>query len=198
MDRQPHEHQGEHFSAAIARHQLALQTELKRSTSLPSAMFDASDPMLEARLCEATEGIFRQLLEQDAPPESDEGGEVRLEAVAAEELQDLVRAARRGAFADEALPSLTEFHGEEFQALLAETCARSHGAAQHRAAQMLRGEHALGPADLETLTRDLAARLLALDTGKDAAHAERMREVCRRLAATVLRCTDEATGGKDA
>src|SRR5262249_7736185 len=70
------EHQGEHFTAAIAHHHLTLQTELKRSTSLPSAMFDANDPMLEARLCEATEGIFRRLLEHDTAPAPAPGGEV--------------------------------------------------------------------------------------------------------------------------
>ncbi len=190
MERNASEQQGEHFTAAIARHQLALQTELKRSTSLPSQMFDASDPMLEARLCEATESIFRKLLEHDAPPDAAPGGEVRLEAVLASELRELVLVARRGAFDDDAAPALAEHKDQEFQALLAETCARSHGGAQHRAAQLLRGELALGPGDLDALTQDLATRLGAMRAGTDQAQAEAMVLACRKLAATVLRCTD--------
>ncbi len=190
LERQTNDQQGEHFAAAIARHQLALSTELKRSTSLPSAMFDASDPMLEARLCEATEGIFRLLLEHDAPPDAVTTGELRLEAVAPQELAELVLVARRGAFADPAVPKLAEHEDVEFQALLAETCARSHGAAQQRAAQLLRGQRELGPNDLDALTHELATRLGALRDGTDAAAAEAMIAACRKLAATVLHCTD--------
>lgn len=190
MPHPPNEHQGEHFTAAIARHQLALQTELKRSTSLPSQMFDASDPMLEARLCEATESIFRRLLEHDAQPAADSTEEPRLEAVAADEIADLVRAARRGAFAATTPPpALTEHADTEFDALLAETCARSHGEAQQRAAALLRRATTAGAGDLETLTRELATRLANLDAASPT-DADAFVALCRRLAATVLACTD--------
>lgn len=156
-------------------------------------MFDASDPMLEARLCEATEGIFRRLLENEAPDDDQETGDVRLEAVAPGEVEDLLRAACRGAFADAEVPPLDEGAGAEFDALLAEICSRSHGAAQHRAAHMLRAGGGEGVDDLESLTRDLAARL-RLAAAADAAATDAVVAACRRLAATVLRCTDRLGG----
>ena len=204
------EHQGEHFTAAIAHHHLTLQTELKRSTSLPSAMFDANDPMLEARLCEATEGIFRRLLEHDTAPAPAAGGEVRLENVAPAELAALLCAAHQGAFADDRAPDLQEHADAEFAALIAEICARSHGAPQQRAADLLRGARPTGaaatPADIDALTHELAARLgrvapagaddkaagaddSTAGADDDAATAG-LLAICRQLAATVLRCTD--------
>jgi len=188
------EHQGEHFTAAIAHHHLTLQTELKRSTSLPSAMFDANDPMLEARLCEATEGIFRRLLEHDTAPAPAPGGEVRLENVTPAELAALLCAAHQGAFAADRAPDLQEHADAEFAALIAEICARSHGAPQQRAADLLRGARPAGaatPADLDALTHELAARLgHAAAAGDDDAAAAGLLAICRQLAATVLRCTD--------
>ncbi|MGE3174716.1 MAG: hypothetical protein AB7O97_18940 [Planctomycetota bacterium] len=189
MDRPASDNQGEHFQAAIARHQLHLQTELKRSTSLPSAMFDASDPMLEARLCAATEEIFRCLLEHDQPQSTGEAGEQRLEPVSRPEVAELLVAAVRGEFADQEPPDLAEFLDTELPVLLAETCARSHGQAQERAAELLRGDHPIGPVELDALTGEL--HLLLGDASAADADARAVADTCRRIAATALRCTAE-------
>src|SRR5512134_256475 len=118
--------EGEHYRAAIARWQLGLQTELKRASSLPSAMFDACDPMLETRLAEATESLFRCLLELDrrAHAGSLPQDQQRLEVVQREELAALLRDAAAGCFHAGPEPALDENDDGEFYAILAETCSR--------------------------------------------------------------------------
>ncbi|MGK0300930.1 MAG: hypothetical protein ACI89X_001804 [Planctomycetota bacterium] len=54
------------FREAISQWQLAARTEVKRSSSLPSSMFDACDPMLEARLAESVEAMMHCLHEPNA------------------------------------------------------------------------------------------------------------------------------------
>jgi hypothetical protein len=189
VDRPASQHQGEHFQAAIARHQLNLHTELKRSTSLPSAMFDATDPMLEARLCAATEELFRCLLEHDQPLAAAAGDQQRLEPVARDEVAGLLAAALAGAFADTTTPDLSEFEDAELQALLAETCARSHGQAQFHAAELLRGQRPFGAGHLDELTHELAQSLGALHALPNGDDDANMTAICRKVAAAVLRCT---------
>jgi hypothetical protein len=178
--------QGEHFQDAIERHRLALQTDLKKSTSLPSAMFDTVDPMLEARLCEATERIFRVLLEQEVPPLPVNPGELSLEAVAATETLALVRAAVAGAFEGD-VPALTEQADGEFHAVLAETCARSQGLSHERAAALLRGR---APHDLD----ELAQRVLQHLAGSAPLSYDPvlLGELAARIAAAALAADTEA------
>jgi hypothetical protein len=178
--------QGEHFRDAIARHQLSLQTDLKKSTSLPGAMFDAADAMLEARLCEATERIFRVLLEQEVPPPPVDPGELRLEPVASTETLALVRAAASGAFAGEP-PDLGDGDTAELQAVLAETCARSEGLPRERAAALLRGDRSRE--DVDALARELLQQLTAATTAGDAVQ---LGELAARIASAVLAGTAAA------
>lgn len=176
--------EGEHFQEAIARHQLALQTELKRSSSLPTAMFDASDPMLEARLCEATESIFRSLREHDVAPDDDTpAADLRLERVGISETAMLVRACLRGDYAPEPAPDLREHEQEEYFAILAETSARAHGAPQQRAARILCGDSSDDLRTLDELVEGIARSIRGAATGTD----PELDEMCRRLAGTVLR-----------
>ncbi|MEQ1634469.1 MAG: hypothetical protein ABL997_18955 [Planctomycetota bacterium] len=194
MDKNASERAGEHFQAAIARHQLDLQTQLKRTTSLPSAMFDATDPMLEARLCEATEGIFRQLLEFDTPQPIPTDGEMRLEGVSPQELATVLDAAVRGEFADSESPELSEHQDAEFVAILAEAAARSRDQAKQRAVELLAERGSNAARDLDSLASSLIAQLLAIDpdTGGDARQEARLKDLCNRVAETVIRSLPSA------
>lgn len=181
---------GESFEAAIAHHQLELQTELKKASSLPSAMFDASDPMLEARLCEATESIFRCLMDLGAPPDLDETAtpERRLEIVPAGELAALLLAAAGGAFADREPPPLDGGEREMF-AILADVVGRGRGRAARRAAELLASGSGAA-ADLGALTRELAAQFA--DAAGSEGGDDQVEALCRRVAAAVLQSVRQA------
>ena len=202
LDTHPRRTDAEHFEAAIARHRLDLQTQLKRSTSLPSAMFDASDPMLEARLCAATEGIFQKLLEWDAPRALPTGGEQRLEKISKHELVGVLMAALHGEFDGQShgatAPRLDEHKDEEFFAILAEAAARSTGKPQERAQSLLTAQHARDAATIDDAARALADALTAtlrgtcgpsVDGDGDAMDDESLalQQLCERVAASVAR-----------
>jgi hypothetical protein len=160
---------GEHFTEAIAHWQLDVQTELKRASSLPTAMFDACDPMLEARLAEATESLFRCLLELDR-----------------RELAALLRDAAQGRFDDTEGPALDENDEGEFYAILAETCSRGPEAGHERAAALLGGFDAGDLHDLDRLAAAIERRVAAdAPAGDDEARA--LAAECRRVAAAVAR-----------
>ncbi len=158
MGDQQHQGEAERFEAAIARHNLDLQTQLKRTTSLPSAMFDAQDPMLEARLCAATEGIFQELLAHDGSAEPTAQGHKILETVLPHELTAALHAALHGEFDDDAQPRLADGMDAEFTAVLCEAAARSMGPAQARASAELKAL-AQGQPELQQLTHELQRRL---------------------------------------
>ncbi len=206
MDPSRNEQDAEHFEAAIARHRLDLHTQLKRSTALPSAMFDATDAMLEAQLCAATEGIFQQLLEWDTPQALPTDGEQRLEKVSKHELTGLLIAALHGDFDsnfDGDAPALDEHAASEFAAILAEAAARSVGKAQSRSQQLLTQQNAADAATMDDAARAIADGLAAilrgnvgarLDGDGDAACEQEtaLRSLCERIADAAARSVDAA------
>lgn len=182
--------EGEHYRAAIARWQLGLQTELKRASSLPSAMFDACDPMLEARLAEATESLFRALLELEPQAGRPATDAQQLEVVRPDELAALLAAAAGGQFAAAAPPPIDEDDDAEFFAILAETCGRGDGPWQQRASALL-GATAADDLDgrsdlddLDALTAAIAARV-AGDAPLPSAATAALATACRRAATAV-------------
>ncbi len=208
VDTKHHRTDAEHFEAAIARHRLDLQTQLKRSTSLPSAMFDANDAMLEARLCAATEGIFQKLLEWDAPRALPTDGEQRLEKVHAHELTALLMAALHGEFAKSETPRLDEQSATEFAGILAEAAARSVGKPQQRAQELLAKQNAADAQTIDDAARAIADSLAAilrgagndgdrLDGDGDAMDEQQsmLRQLCERIGDAAARC---AQGGASA
>lgn len=127
----------EHFQEAIAQHQLELQLELKKTTSLPSAMFDAADSMLEARLCEATDSIFRHLLDLAPPDELTKDEQERiLEQVALDELQRILLWAREGGF-DSERPDIDEGAGSACRGVLQAVAEQATGPARQVALSRL-------------------------------------------------------------
>ena len=176
------EPRGANFEEAIAHHRLQLHTELKKTTSLPSAMFDASDPMLEARLCEATESIFRCLLELDIPDDSSEPGEQRLEGVSPAELHELLTSTAAET-ADSEAPALDDGLAREFAVILADTCSRGYGLASKHAAALLRRDSSSMLHDLDKLTRDVASRISGDAPVTDQANFEAL---CHRVATAIL------------
>ena len=180
---------GANFEEAIAHHRLELHTELKKTTSLPSAMFDASDPMLEARLCEATESIFRCLLELDTPDDDKEAGEQRLEGVTPAELHELLCTAA-GEMSGDDVPALEDGLAREFAVILADTCSRGYGVASKQAAALLRRDSSSMLHDLTELTRAVAARVSG---DEPVADPKTFDALCHRVATAILHSVYSST-----
>ncbi|MBK8099716.1 MAG: hypothetical protein IPK26_21630 [Planctomycetes bacterium] len=185
---------GEHFEEAIARWHLHVQTEVKRSSSLPTAMFDACDPNLEARLADATERIFGLLLDHRVPPAVAMLPEeqLHLELVEERELRGLVQRLR----ADHGTPPPTLDDGlrDEYLSVLADLCCNGEPTTRRDAARRLRRDFALADVDdLEHLTGALTNALRRCTTTASADEAERIERLCHDIArATTAALADVA------
>ncbi len=167
------------FGTAVAQWQLALRTEVKRASSLPTSMFDACDPMLETRLAETAEAMLACLQEPDATiTQPTHPGEKRLEQVATAELSALP--ARLHRTADEPPVDVDDHLSAEYLGVLTDTCGTAEGAPRHGAAQLLVRDFGITPtADLERCTRELASSLLG------ATSQANLDAICHRIAAAV-------------
>jgi hypothetical protein len=175
------------FREAVAQWRLNVRTEVKKSSSLPSAMFDACDPMLETRLAESAEAMLACLQE----PENhlrDPGDSVdkRLEQVSAQELRQLPAqvAAIQVVPLDLRTGLLAEYLG-----ILTDSACVANGPAQHGAVQLLQRDFGLSAgADVaglaELLTRQVQDSLAHCEAAGEAT-AEQLAVACQRLAAAL-------------
>lgn len=187
----PRKSGGEHFRSAIADWQLQLQTELKKASSLPTAMFDASDPMLEARLAESTESLFRRLLDQPMPESAASPvGERKLEHVATHELAALIAMVARAEPVATATPRLDEHRDDEFLAILGDTCLRGPEPQQQRARQALQQASGTKDTDLDSLALAIAERIVQ-NQDPTALDAHAIAAVCHSIAIAVLHDGDQ-------
>ena len=185
---------GEHFEEAIARWHLHVQTEVKRSSSLPTAMFDACDPNLEARLADATERIFGLLLDHRVPPAVAMLPEeqLHLELVEERELRGVVRRVRLD---DGTAPTpLDAGLRDEYLSVLTDLCCKGEPTARRDAARRLRRDFALGGIDdLDHLTRALTEALRRCTPTTAADQAEQIERLCHDIArATTAALADVA------
>ena len=177
-------HLGASFREAIAHWRLVLHTEVKRASSLPTAMFDACDPMLETRLAETTEAMLAHL--HDPAPRLAAGDEAeaegRLEVVTSDEL----RALPRQLTCDQHAPDLLTGLGAEYLAALADACCLATGTAQRRAVDLLGRDFGIGPdTDLARLAQQVAAPQDGHGASARRATAEELDQTCRRIAAAL-------------
>lgn len=145
------------FREAIARWRLDLRTEVKKSSSLPTAMFDACDPMLETRLAETARSMLERLQGQEAAPTDSQGAEKRLERVTPADLRKLPAqiAAMQPAPLDLEAGLLTEYLG-----ILADTCCHATGTPLEGAARLLARDFGLSATnDAQALTELLGREL---------------------------------------
>ena len=129
----PHDHNPDAataFREAISQWQLAARTEVKRASSLPSSMFDATDAMVEARLGETVDVMMRLLQRPNASGTADRASgehlERRTEQVSTDELQALPGKIRR----DVADADLDDLVASEYLNLLIDACTTGDAAVQ--------------------------------------------------------------------
>ena len=172
-----------HFPEVIAQWRLAMRTEVKRTSSLPSSMFDACDPMLEMRLAETTEAMLALLHDAAGAGyhEPPGGGDRHVENVAAEELRALP-----GRLAgDGSAPDLDAGLAGETTAVLADACCGDDETAAANAVALMRTRCGLDAATAPAAATAVLMPLLqqAID-GSPGATAE-LEAICRRIAAAV-------------
>ena len=176
------------FRAAISQWQLAARTEVKRSSSLPSSMFDACDPMLEARLAESVEAMMHCLHQ---PPEATTETPptkllpARVETVEPNELSALQLLLKN----DDAALDLESGVSAEYLGLLIDTCTTADESVQAAARALLQQDFAIAAtADLQQASAALLQCLREL-TGTDAddpKNQAQLAELCGAIAASVI------------
>jgi len=188
------------FREAISQWQLAARTEIKRASSLPSSMFDANDPMLEARLAETVAKMMRLLHrpsdealnpEVSAPPL-----DIRVENVELEELRSLPK--QICSEFDSA--DLDDNVASEYLNMLIDTCTTGEEAARRSARELLTEDFDIDcDVDLETVTAGLRTCMeRVLDVTCDDDESERrLDELCGAIAATVLADKDPVRPGAE-
>lgn len=175
------------FHAAIAQWRLALRTEVKRASSLPTAMFDACDPMLETRLAQSAEAMLALLQEPAAEHLSEEPrGEQRLETVA---LGEMARLPQRIGSAPPPLPDLEDGLAAEYLGILSDLCCHG-GASERPAAARLCSDFGIASShELDTLVQALAEQSAGLDgalANQDQTQATLLR-TCHEVQAAIQR-----------
>lgn len=171
------------FSEAMAQWRLAVRTEVKRSSLLPTSMFDACDPMLETRLAETAEAMLTRLQEPSAQVvgPATPAGEQRLESVSIDELRTLPQCIGSGAD-----PHLDLDTGllAEYLAVLTDSSRSGQPSAQAGAVQLLARDFGITlHGDAATIAATLMASVQQAIT--DPAAGSDVDDWCQRIAATV-------------
>jgi hypothetical protein len=170
-----------HFPEAVAQWRLALRTEVKSTSSLPSSVFHARDSMLESLLAETTEGMLTRLLEPGpdvARASAGPGEERAVESVTADELRTLPR--RLGGL-EQFRVDVDDHLVAEGLAVLTDACTTGSAAVAAAAAEVLRRQFgATADADPAALALQLARGVQAASADRPGAEAE-LASLCQRL-----------------
>ncbi len=179
------------FRAAISQWQLAARTEVKRYSSLPSSMFGACDPTLEARLAESVEAMMHCLHQPEAAAlaksKPSEDIEMRVETVTPEELAKLPQQLQ----GEEPPIDLDSGVSAEYLSLLIDACTTGDDATQEASRALLQEDFAVATnSNLHEATKALVQCLQELDEEdrEDAGHDthDRLNELCSAIAASVI------------
>jgi hypothetical protein len=187
--------QGASFPEAVAQWRLALRTEVKSSSSLPTTVFHTRDAMLEALIAERTETMLAQLHEPVGPVAAPSTpGEQRIEIVLPDELSRLPQRLRDGAPAH---VEVDDHLTAESLAVLTDACFSGHETAAIGATWLLRRHFGIAAdAAPEDAAAQLATCLRAVVAGHPDADAN-LADVCRRIAAEIAAASAAASTAPD-
>lgn len=173
------------YKAAISQWQLAARTEVKRSSSLPSSMFDTRDPMLEACLADSVDTLMQCLHEPEAAavaPATNNEADQRVETVTQEELQQLPHLISL----DHDQLDLENGVSAEYLSLLIDTCTTGDEPTKAAARDLLLRDFSVeAKANLQQATQAVFSCLQRV-LNTDVATHERMAELCSAIAASVI------------
>lgn len=202
-DRRQDRPAAEDVRAAIAGWQLRIQTDVKRTSSLPTSMFDACDPMVEAALADSAAHIFRRLMAYGPPPgyEDLREDELRAESVTPREIATMCVQLAGEEQIDP--PDLTEGSDLEYLWILLDFCLEERGPVRERARETLHA--ALGrELDVARIGEEFLGKLREMldpdqpggGEGGDTPPARRIRLLCEEIEQRVmeLRSEDPSAG----
>lgn len=177
------------FREAISQWQLAARTEVKKASSLPSSMFDAADPMVEARLQETVEAMMQVLHQPNEAARKERASgehlEQRGEQVGEDELRSLPKRVRR----DLQSADLDDHVSSEYLNLLIDACTTGDAPTRQAARELLAQDFAVAAsADLDVAAEALSACLRDVVGARcdDDEDLRRLEELCGAIAATVV------------
>ncbi|MEC9046392.1 MAG: hypothetical protein VYA51_00140 [Planctomycetota bacterium] len=177
------------FLEAISQWQLAARTELKRASSLPSSMFDASDPMVEARLAEAVDAMMRRLERpQSAPAPANPSGD-HLERGTEQVSLEALRALPREIRVDLDAADLDDRISAEYLNVLIDACTTGDAPVRRAARELLSKDFDVAvDRDLRAATDSLADCLTrhASAGAADTRGGRSLEALCAAIAATVV------------
>lgn len=183
------------YKEAISQWQLAARTEVKKSSSLPSSMFDTRDPMLEACLADSVATLMHCLHEPEAAALAESTNhqtDLRVETVTPEELQKLPRSVRT----DHNHLDLESGISAEYLSLLIDTCTTGDDATKEAARDLLLRDFAVeAKADLHDATQAVFECLKKV-MATDEEGQERIAELCSAIAASVVVDESMVTGAE--
>ena len=182
---------GPAFGEAVAQWRLDLRTEVKKASALPTAMFDACDPMIETQLVDAAESMLA-CLQQPAPSLSIQTtGELRIELVEAAELRRLPQLLQQGGAP---LLRLDDGLQAEYFAVLLDSWAQPESSSRQTAARLLARDFAPGSnGQTEWDAGELWSCTQAVLAGEGDADG-RLAELCKRIAAAAILQQDGEPG----
>lgn len=171
------------FREAIAQWQLSARTQVKRASSLPSSMFGACDPMLEARLVESVESMLAHLHqpgEELTTPNPD--GHMRTELVSPGELAALPTLLQH----DDPTPGLEDDVVAECIGILVDAVTTGTPETRTAAQQMLL--HTFAVRADAAADASVTYLLPGLDAAQavDGSDADAVADLCQRAAAALL------------
>ena len=177
------------FLEAISQWQLAARTELKRASSLPSSMFDASDPMVEARLAEAVDAMMRRLERpQSTPAPANPSGD-HLERGTEQVSLEALRALPREIRVDLDAADLDDRISAEYLNVLIDACTTGDAPVRRAARELLAKDFDVAvDRDLRAAS-DSLADCLTRHASAGAANTQSRRSLealCAAIAATVV------------
>ena len=197
MSRRPDQNQQQlaHFPEQVAQWRLALRTEVKSSSSLPTTVFHSRDPMLEALIAERAENMLAQLHEPSGPVAAPSAPcEKRIEVVLPDEMRTLPQRLRDGAPAH---IGVDDHLVDETLAVLADACFSGHETAAIGATWLLRRHFGIAA---ESAPAESASRLAACLRDVVAGHPDadaNLENVCRRIAAEIAAASAPARDDGD-
>jgi hypothetical protein len=159
------------FREAFSHWRDKVHAEVRQASSLPTEMFDATDPMLEMRLAESTEEML-SLLHKPKPhiTAAPEQAERRIEAVDPDEMRRLpARLAER----DPAPVDLLADIGTEYMTILADACVSMPEPARSRAAAHMCADFGITAETLDATLEEL------LRLARQSSPAEAKEDVAR-------------------
>ena len=184
------------YREAISQWRLAARTEVKRASSLPSSMFDACDPMLEACLAESVEAMLECLHEPGMDVGRVDGPiEARGERIAPDDLRALPAALG----ADDGAPDPDAGRTAEYLGVLVDAVATGSDLTRRAVAALLQRDFDLVGDGARGVDADAVRARLdeVLDAPDDPAWAVRLDELCCGVVAELTRARAAEEPPKD-